>query len=126
MKMNFAKFVINVGKNWCSTDVDKKKLEKCLGNFLPRPLCGVDFSQDFHASNWFVYGCMAIAYDSLKNEDIQTSCEVFKNIFKEFLNLDANLEIKEVIHEERKETDSEGRVHDESFSYYLVSWVVIL
>jgi len=126
MMMDFAKFVIKVGKTWCGTDIDKKKLEKCLEKHLPRPLCGVDFSQHFHASDWFVYGSKAISYESLKNEDIHASCEIFKNIFKEILDLEANLEIKEVIYAERKYDDSEGRLHDESFSYYLVSWVIIL
>lgn len=126
MMMNFAKFVIEVGKTWCGTDVDKKKLEKCLGNSLPKPLRGVDFSQHFHASDWFIYGSNAIAYYPLRMEDSRVSCEVFKNIFNEFLNLEANLEIKEVIYEERKETDCEGRLHDDSFSYYLVSWIVML
>lgn len=124
--MNLQEFMIKVDKTFSGGNIDKRKLDKCFSNPLPRPLRDVDFSHHFHASDRFVYGSYDIAYASLSNEEIAASCEIFKDIFREFLDLKAELEIEKVIHVNREYEDNEGCIRDDSFSFYLVSWVVVL
>ena len=124
--MNLRQFVSKVRREFMvEENVNKKSLNKYVTR-LPRPLRAVDFSQHFRCTDRFIYGIQDLAYDSLSQEEINAACEAFKSIFMEVLNLKAELKIEEVVYNELRYEDDEGRVHDESSSIYLISWIVFL